>query len=488
MRRTTTWMVLGLVTMGLGFMTWVSRSRAEESLAPLPLSEAVGIALVNNPTVGSARASTRVAQIRLRQTAATWLPTLNYSFTEQRNFTRGTTKVTQEDASVLRVPQRDYGTLERSNFGLAQLIYDFQRTTNQIRAARHEFKATRFSEDVRRAQTILDVHLAYVSVLLAQRLLRIARETTAHRQELLEHVIKLFKGGLRAKFDVSRAQVDYKSARLAEVSAEAAIAKSRFELNAALGVPYLPDRPLVDILDTPPRFKNPELVVQHALARRPETQAATARVRAAKATLRSAKATYLPRVTGTGTYAHTDGTAGPGDEWLVAMEASVPLFDLGQTRLQVQMEQAHLKQNQEDLRAQQNSVVLEVRQRLVDVEEGRARIEEARGLVEQAQENLDLARQRYEAGLGRIIDVTDAQLNWTNSRQALDRAKADLHSAIARVERAAHLYPPEYFPRKKKEPAAPAAVGPELDHQPDPPTLRTVRALGGTLSRPPGPV
>ncbi len=56
--------------------------------------------------------------------------------------------------------------------------------------------------------------------------------------------------------------------------------------------------------------------------------------------------------------------------------------------------------------------------------------------VESAQENLRLAQGRYDAGVGTILDLTDAQLSLTNAEADQVRALTDHKLALAALDRA----------------------------------------------------
>lgn len=484
MRSVTLRAVSFVAALALG-ATASGRARAED-LPVLSLSEAIALALEHNPGVGGAGAAVRASRARVAQTASAYLPNLSYQRQENRSFSRGADLTAARDGTTGAF--RNYTTLERSNVSLSELLYDFQRTPSLIKASRQTFHAAAHNEHSRRAQAVQQVHLAYVGVLLAERLRTIAREATRQRRELMAQVQALFDGGLRPRFDLSRASIDLESAKLAEIQSEAAVSRARFELNNAIGLPHLPARPLRDVLDEPVRTYQVTTVVKAALSRRPETRAAESRVRAAQHTLAAARAAYLPRVEMTANYGHNSANAvsAPADDWTAGVEARLPLFDLAATRHLVRENQALVTQAREELREQENTVTQEVQLRLVELEEGRARVDEAEMLVRQAVENLSLARQRYDSGIGRIIDVTDAQLNWTIALQARDRARADLHSALARLERAAHLYPQDYFPRKLE--GLPAAAPPPpgaMAGPAKPATADSVRVLGAELLREP---
>jgi outer membrane protein len=55
--------------------------------------------------------------------------------------------------------------------------------------------------------------------------------------------------------------------------------------------------------------------------------------------------------------------------------------------------------------------------------------------VESAQENFRLSQGRFDAGVGTIIELTDAQLALTQAQATEAQALSDYKIAIARLER-----------------------------------------------------
>jgi outer membrane protein len=64
------------------------------------------------------------------------------------------------------------------------------------------------------------------------------------------------------------------------------------------------------------------------------------------------------------------------------------------------------------------------------------RILAAQAAVASAQENFRLVQGRFDAGVGTILDLTDAQLALTQAQNAEAQALADFRIALARLERA----------------------------------------------------
>ena len=72
----------------------------------------------------------------------------------------------------------------------------------------------------------------------------------------------------------------------------------------------------------------------------------------------------------------------------------------------------------------------------LNVDEVKKAIQAAKVAVESAQENFRLAQGRFDAGVGTILEVTDAQLALTQAQNTEAQALADFRIAQARLDRA----------------------------------------------------
>jgi outer membrane protein TolC len=88
------------------------------------------------------------------------------------------------------------------------------------------------------------------------------------------------------------------------------------------------------------------------------------------------------------------------------------------------------------VRATELDISREVEQAQINVSEANERIQAAKTAVESALENFRLAQGRFDAGVGTILELTDAQLALTQTQNAETQALADYRIALARLQRA----------------------------------------------------
>jgi outer membrane protein len=125
--------------------------------------------------------------------------------------------------------------------------------------------------------------------------------------------------------------------------------------------------------------------------------------------------------------------------WWVGALLTWPIFQGGQTRGQVAEARATLR----SINAQEDTFRLQVR---IDVEQAalavratRATLGAASLALENAKRQLQLAESRYAAGMGGVIELSDAQVTQTqtaaqeiNARFSLASARAALLGALGR--------------------------------------------------------
>ena len=288
-------------------------------------------------------------------------------------------------------------------------------------------------------QVILNVEKAYYSLLQAKRNRDVAIETVKQFQQHLEQAKGFFSVGTKPKFDVTKAEVDLSNARLGLIKAENALRIAVANLNNALGITDAPDYNIDDNLS----FQRYEMTFEDALAKafknRPDITSLSKKTVAAEKAIDLAKKGFYPAITGNAAYNWSGESFPLDDSWNIGAAISFPLFSGYLTTYQVAESKASLdilNANQELLR---QNVFLEVQQAYLNLKEAEERIPVAELTVKQAEQNLDIAKGRYDAGVGNPIEVTDAETVLTNAKTAYIQALYDYKVSQASLEKAMGL-------------------------------------------------
>jgi outer membrane protein TolC len=203
-----------------------------------------------------------------------------------------------------------------------------------------------------------------------------------------------------------------------------------------MGVPDLSGFTLVDTLERRPVVFDDEQVLARAYAHRPELRSVQAQQQAAAQHASSLQKQVLPSVFGNAQYNLTGREYPLQEGWFWGLTLTVPLFDNILTVAQVGEALADLRNLQAQEENLRQQVTLEVRQSRLNLRRAEESIRVSEQTVVQAQENLELAEGRYAAGVGNIIEVTDAQVSLTSARANNIQALYTYETAMAELEKA----------------------------------------------------
>jgi outer membrane protein TolC len=407
----------------------------------LNLERCIEIAIMKNPAIVAAKGTVGVNESRVYEAKSNYYPQISWtggysrtlpvsgrSFTGTQGGTFGT------GTSVSSTSAFDQYT---SSATLSQNIYDFGRTSTQVKISNLNFDSSRSDFENVTEQVAFTVKQTYYGVIQAKYNRLVVEDTVKQTQQHLEQAKGFYEVGTKPKFDVIKAEVDLSNAKLSLIKAENDFRIAVVNLNNAMGIPGAPEYTLQENLS----FDRYEITFEQALSRayenRPDMKSAVAKRQAAEVSVDSAKTGFYPFLTGNGSYNWSGGRLDQMEQgWNVGAVISFPLFSGFLTKYQVEEAKANLivlMANEESLR---QSVFLEVQQAYLTLRAAEEAIPTAKLGVEQAQENLDIANGRYVAGVGNPIEVTDAEVSLANARLAHIQALYADKVAQASLEKA----------------------------------------------------
>jgi outer membrane protein len=393
----------------------------------LDLQRCIAIALKRQPNILAAQNTVRVNESRIGQAKANYYPQVNVSAGYSRNYTGSSSSV-----YGTKSPYNDYS----SSVNLSQNIYDFEKTSTQVKIQSLNRDSSRQDLANVSSQIVFAVKQAYFALLSTMKNRDVAEETVRQFQSHLDRARGFFEVGMKPKFDVTKAEVDLSNARLNLITAANNVRIARVNLNNSIGLPEAPDYTIEDNLAFQPYEIGFEEALKRAYANRPDLQSVLLKKESLEKSIDLAKKGYYPALTGNANYGF-DGQDLPLDKgWMVGATLSFPIFSGLSTKYQVDEARANLdvqKANEEVLR---QSIHLDVQQAWLNLQVARDRISTAELAVRQAAENLDLANGRYAAGVGNPIEVTDALVAQSNAKTAHVAALYDYKLAKASMEKA----------------------------------------------------
>lgn len=402
----------------------------------LTLEECIAIALEAQPRVQATLADYAAARYRVNQAFAPLLPQLSGIVSATRsNVPTVVTNSVGTNATVVQT--RQFGDTLLAQVQLSQLLFDFGKNLAATDAARKLAEVAVENVELQRQLISLTVKEAYTNTLFSQRLIRVQEQAVERAELNLRSAKGFFDVGTRPKSDVARAEVDVANAKVDLIRARNALRTAIVALNIAMAIDVDSPTQIVDNLVYQPVTIDRQKLRADSLHQRPEYRQAKLQQAAAEATERQTFRNFFPDVTGTGAYG---GTQAPLNEaWSVGLALNWTLFDGGNRIAKYQEAKANSEGARARVKSTELDVIQNVEQAVIAVEEAQERIGAAQALVASAQENFRLAQGRFDAGVGTILELTDAQLALTQAQNTESQALADYRIALARLDRAVGL-------------------------------------------------
>lgn len=402
----------------------------------LTLAEVLRTARERQPQLRQAQASTSAANARVDQNFASLLPQVSASASYQKSLRSGTTTLPGTTTPSGFISREGLNVGATAN----QLLWDFGRTTGRWHSSQQSAEAQAATE----AQTLLNVlasaQTAYFNVLAQQTLVKVAQETLENEKAHLAQVQAQVQVGTRPEIDLLQQRTAVANAQVQLIQAQNNAATSKAQLNQAMGVEGPTGYAVQDEAVAAVQGENESVdaLVDVAFENRPDLSASEHQLRAQELTISATRANYLPSFSAQ--VSATDSGPNPANlDWGVAGQVGLSwsIFQGGLTRAQVREQQANLNNIQAQRDALRQQVRLEVERAQLAVTAARESESAAEEALANARERLRLAEGRYRAGVGNIIELSDAQLSATNA--AVQRVQATYNLATARTELARAL-------------------------------------------------
>jgi outer membrane protein len=415
----------------------VSDKPAESAATDIPvfaLSDAIEIALRENPRLRVATASVERARGQSEVAFAPFLPEVDL-------FTRygGASATLSPGApgpvgAILPSGDGARGYVQ-AEFDLQWTVWDFGRRNGHYGQAlsRERISALQL---VRARQTVaFDVTTAYLGVILSQAARNIQEQAIRRAQAALDDARARRAGGVAEKDDILRAELLVAEARDSAVAATQAEYDAVSRLNYALGRnASLPLR--VVARDNLPGFNNSlDDCLKTAASQREEIAIARESVTGARSGLEAAQGDFLPLLYVRLGVGHVDGEGvRTGFHEGAAIHLDQKLYTGGRRNGERDSARADILAATASSDAILDTIGLEVNLAFRAVTASADRIRLAETAKAQATEYLRLVRVRYKNGNATPIDIVDAETQATRSDLRYQTAIYEHLAAIARLD------------------------------------------------------
>jgi outer membrane protein len=305
-------------------------------------------------------------------------------------------------------------------------------------------EGTRAQELTVREQTTLLVVSQYLGALRAAADVRAAQSRVDLAQALYDQAEELQKQGISTALDTLRANVELQNEKQRLITAQTAHKTALYGLARLLNLD--PHRE-IDLTDEMSFFQTPQFgaaeSLESAYASRPEMVALRARESAARLEQKAAGEARLPKINLGGNWGYVGSSAPaaiPAYQYQVTLE--VPLFTGGRIHAEnakARIALRKLDRQRDDLKSR---IALEVKTAVAQLGAARNEVQVANLGVKLSKDEVDQARERFQAGVANNIEVTTAQdaLSRANDNQIAalyryNQARADLAHATGQIEK-----------------------------------------------------
>lgn len=397
----------------------------------LTLAQAQQRAIAANPQITAARLLAFAEGQVVRETRAADLPFIGYNLTAV---------TANNNARITAGALNNPSVYQRAGTGISatQLLSDFGRTRDLIRAAHLRAQASQETQVATSNDIVFAVDQAFYRVLAAQAILNVATQTQATRQQAADQIRALANAKLKSTLDLSFADVNVSQARLLVLDARNSTASAFAILNALLGNEDLVNYKLVDPAPSAPSVPpaDAEPLVQLAFQQRPDLLSAVQQQGAAQQFSEAERKLRLPTVTALGAAGITPVRSDQiTSAWYGAVGANISIPVFTGFLYDARAKEAALRSQAatQQVMLLRDQVARDVRETVLEAQNNFERISVTQQILSEADTSLQLAQTRYTLGISSIVELSQAQLTQTQAQIDYEKARYAYETSLSAI-------------------------------------------------------
>ena len=414
------------------------------AVSALSLRDAISLAIENNLSTLLAKDREREARGFQKQSRAGLLPNISGT-AYQASLTENLAALGFTGARIPGFTSTFIGPFKNfdARLRLQQNIFSLS-AIRRYQEGRAQVRVAMFEEELAREQVATAAAISYLEAMRADRSVTAAQADVTLAEALLKLAQDQRNAGIATGVDVTRAETRLAQQQVRLSRAQTDSETARLELQRLIGLPLGSSFTLTDPLQfTVENLPGVEIAVTAAENDRAEIHVAAATVTASEYEARATRAEQLPSLEFLGDYGISGITpvtsALPTRRY--AVQLNVPIFNGGLTRGRIQVASSREQEAALQLASTRGEVEEDVRLAYAALRTTADTVRAADQAVTLAERELDMARDRFRAGLGDNIELVTAQTTLANARldqvsalAAYNGARLNLAAALGRAQ------------------------------------------------------
>ena len=423
-----------------------------QDIAQLTLNESILYAIENNVTTKNARLETLISKATVKETTALGLPQINGSFNLDYNpkipvvFLPNQPPFGDPTNPADVIPAR-FGVSYSSGLGVnvTQMIFDGSFFVG-LRAAKTLTQLTDFDLVKAENDVIENVKKAYFGVLVNQERIRLSESNLARIDSLLKETKALYEAGFSEKIDVSRIQVQRNNTYTQLERSRTAWEISKEILKIQMGMPLTVDILITETLqELNPREELNQLLVEEG-ERRIELDQLSTQIELQQYDLKYNTSQYMPTIDFIGNARRSGAgneinTVYDSQNWfgssLLGLSMNIPIFDGLSKSARIQKNRYTINQLENQRFYLNDNFRNEIFTSKANLKNDLNILDVQRENLELAQEVYNIARIKYQEGVGSNLEVVEAdgalieaEINYLSALYDGLISKVDLERAL----------------------------------------------------------
>ncbi|MEH2443535.1 TolC family protein [Nostoc sp.] len=397
-----------------------------QGTVPISLAQALELAQRNNRDLQVAILQLERSRSSVRASQAALFPTLgiNSSVTNSGN---GFTNNSSQGSTSFN--------------GSAQLNYDVYTSGNRqatIQAAEEQLRVDEFNVESQSLTIKLNATTQYYDLQQADEQVRINRSAVENAQASLRDTQAREQAGVGTRFDVLQAQVNLANAQQQLTNAISQQRISRRQLATLLSLSQSVDISAADPVQLAGLWEQTvEQSIVQAFKNRPELPQFLAQRNIAEQQRRQALSQLGPQISLAASYnlldRYNDGVS-ITDGYSVGLQGNLTLFDGGAAKAKAAQSRADIAIAETQFASQRDQIRFNVEQFYSQLQSNLNNVQTAGVALNQAREALNLARLRFQAGVGTQTEVIAAENDLTTAEGNRVTAILDYNRALANLQ------------------------------------------------------